>query len=73
MAYWIYENWTAESKAVIHQGTCGYCNDGRGCHANPLGNRNGKWHGPFLTYEEAEQIAKNTGRLVKNCPNRKCP
>jgi hypothetical protein len=73
MTYWVYENWRAENKAVIHHASCGYCNDGRGCHDNPCGNRNGKWHRPFSTYEEAEKTAKNTGRLVKNCPNGKCP
>ena len=53
MSYYFYENWTAEHKAVIHEGSCGYCNYGNGCHENPLGNRNGKWHGPFKSVEEA--------------------
>ena len=47
MAFWVYENWTAEQKAVIHKGSCGYCKEGRGCHEHKLANRNGKWHGPF--------------------------
>jgi hypothetical protein len=41
----VYENWTAEHKAVIHEASCGSCNPGLGCHANPLGNKNGRWHG----------------------------
>jgi hypothetical protein len=65
MKYYIYENWTAKDKAVIHRGTCGYCNEGRGCHQNPLGNRNGRWHGPFDTFEEARKTAQNTGRTVQ--------
>lgn len=65
MKYYVYENWTAKDKAVIHRGTCGYCNDGRGCHRNPLGNRNGRWHGPFDTLEEAKRTAQNTGRTVQ--------
>lgn len=40
MAYYVYENWTAEHKAVIHIGTCGFCKEGKGCHENPLGNKN---------------------------------
>lgn len=65
MAFYVYENWTAEHKAVIHKGTCGYCKEGKGCHKNPLGNKNGKWHGPFDSLEEAEKTAKNTGRPVR--------
>jgi hypothetical protein len=65
MTYYVYENWTAKDKAVIHRGTCGYCNDGRGCHKNPLGNRNGRWHGPFDSLEEAKRAAQNTGRTVQ--------
>ena len=30
MEYWVYENWTAEHKAVVHSATCGFCNHGRG-------------------------------------------
>ena len=72
MSYWIYENWVAESKAVIHNTSCGYCNEGRGCHKDVRGNNNGKWHGPFTNYEEAEVNARNTGRPVKHCRNRIC-
>jgi len=65
MDYYVYENWTAEKKAVIHKGLCGNCNDGKGCHPNPLGNRNGKWHGPFNTLEEAESAARGTRRRIR--------
>ncbi|TRZ78006.1 MAG: hypothetical protein D4R93_00875 [Deltaproteobacteria bacterium] len=64
--YYIYENWTAENKAVIHKGSCGFCNDGTGCHLNPLGPKNGKWHGPFKTLQEAETAARATKKNVKN-------
>lgn len=73
MTYWVYENWRADNKAVIHHAACGHCNDGQGAHPNPLGNQNGKWHGPFLTLEESEEKAKRTGRSIKNCHNRICP
>jgi len=65
MSYWVYENWTAESKAVIHKGSCSYCNNGSGCHANPLGNKNGEWHGPFNTVAAAQSAAQATKRLVQ--------
>ena len=65
MSYWVYENWTAESKAVIHDGGCSCCNNGKGCHPNPLGNKNGKWHGPFSTVSAAAAAAKATGRSVQ--------
>jgi len=65
MSLYIYENWTAENKVVIHRGICKNCNDGKGCHPNPLGNKNGKWHGPFTTLSIAIVAAQKTGRPVK--------
>lgn len=66
--YWVYENWTAEKKAVIHLSTCGSCNDGGGCHANSRGDRNGRWHGPFETLVDAEGFASSLGeRTVRKC------
>ena len=65
MSYYVYENWRAENKAVIHTGFCGNCNNGRGCHENPLGDRNGRWHGPFDTLDEARRAAQNTGRAFR--------
>jgi len=65
MSYYVYENWTAEHKAVIHRGSCRNCNEGQGCHKNPLGNKNGKWHGLFDSIEGAKKAAANTGRPVR--------
>jgi hypothetical protein len=68
MNYYIYENWTAENKGVIHKGSCGYCKEGKDCHENSLKNRNGQWHGAFESIEEAEGAAIETGRSVcKHC------
>ena len=53
MKYFIYENWTASKVARIHKATCRFCNNGEGIRVNILGNRNGQWHGPFRTYNEA--------------------
>ena len=42
MGYRFYENWTAEQKAVVHREDCGHCSFGKGCHDNPLGDKNGR-------------------------------
>lgn len=65
-SYFVYENWIAEKKAVIHFGDCSYCNYGKGIHVN-TGTRNGCWHGPFATFAIAEKAAKETGRPVRTC------
>lgn len=63
--FWVYENWTAEKKAVIHDGACGHCNHGKGCHPNPLGNKNGTWRGPFQTLALAQAAATATKQSVR--------
>jgi hypothetical protein len=65
MAFRFYEHWTAESKAVIHREECGFCNFGRGCHDNPLGDKNGRWSESFETIEHAKQEAEDTRREVR--------
>src|SRR5712691_465356 len=67
MSYWVYENWVATNRAVIHRGTCGYCNDGKGCHELLHEDKNGKWHGPFETLGDARNIAASTQRPVLEC------
>lgn len=67
-SYFVYENWTAEDKAVIHYGTCPYCNQGKGIHTNK-GTRNGRWLGPFASISSAEKAAVDTGRPVRHCKN----
>lgn len=53
MAYYIYENWQAgPHKAVIHNGSCGFCNEGQG-RAGGYDPSHAKWHGPFATVESA--------------------
>ena len=67
MSYFIYRNWVAEKKAVIHKGVCGMCKNGRGCHTNPLGNKNGEWSKEFKTFSDAKKEASVTyqGRRLK--------
>lgn len=68
VSYYIYENWIAEKKAVIHKSNCTFCNEGQGTGRNKLKNKNGKWHGSFDTYEEAKKIADSLkDREVRNC------
>ena len=67
MTFHIYENWRAEGhKARIHRSTCPYCNHGRGIHPE-ASDRNGRWHGPFHTYQLALREARATGGRVTNC------
>jgi hypothetical protein len=65
--YWIYENWTAESKAVIHRGECSFCITGKGIHPQKEEGRNGQWHGPFNTYAQVYNHALSMNRPIKNC------
>lgn len=64
MTYWVYENWRAESKAVIHRSDCGRCNDGRGCHGS-VSKQQGQWLGPFDTLVDAKAKADATKRPVR--------
>ncbi len=68
-SYFVYENWTAEDKAVIHFGDCASCNYGKGVHENKS-TRNGRWHGPFTSFSSAEKAARDTGRTFRVC--KKC-
>ncbi len=53
MSYYIYENWQAgPHKAVIHVGSCGFCNDGEG-RAGGYDPRHAKWLGPYETLDAA--------------------
>lgn len=66
MAYYIYENWQAgPHKAVLHRGTCGHCNDGRG-RAGGYDPNHAKWHGPFQTIEDARSFSKSLPSVVNH-------
>jgi hypothetical protein len=68
LSYYVYENWVAEKKAMIHKGNCSFCNNGMGIHRNIHGERNGKWHPPFDTYDAAKKFAQSLrNRAVKDC------
>ena len=66
--FWVYENWVAEKKAVVHRAECGHCQNGQGSHPNIHGDRNGRWHGPFDDYASARAAAESLpDRNVRDC------
>lgn len=62
MEFYIYENWVASDKAVIHYGKCAFCNHGKGTGCGTLGDKNGRWWGPFTTSDEAFKKAGTLNR-----------
>lgn len=65
--FWAYENWVAAGhRATVHRGECGFCNHGAGVHGGGQ-TRNGRWLGPFRSFEEAKANAERAGAEVRNC------
>jgi len=68
MTYHFYENWRVRpEKAKIDYCDCSFCNDGEGTDKVKEDGRNGTWHGPFDTFEEAHEAARRTGKKVSEC------
>jgi len=68
MSFYVYENWQAgPRKAVIHRGTCGHCNDGRG-RAGGYDPAHAQWHPQpghgFVTLAAARSFAQALARVV---------
>jgi hypothetical protein len=64
MSFYIYENWQAgPHKALIHRGTCGHCNDGKG-RVGGYDSRHAKWHGPYDTAQGATSAAMTLRGVV---------
>lgn len=56
-AFYIYENWAAgPRKIVLHRGSCGQCNQGKGRPAGHDANH-ASWHGPFATLTQGREAA----------------
>jgi 4-hydroxy-tetrahydrodipicolinate synthase len=56
-AFFIYENWAAgPRKIVLHRGTCGQCNQGKGRPAGHDANH-ASWHGPYATLAQGREAA----------------
>jgi hypothetical protein len=56
MSFWIYENFPSR-RTTIHEGSCGFCHEGKGKAQPRKGDANGKWHGPIVDLEKAVQAA----------------
>jgi hypothetical protein len=64
MEFWVYENWQAgPHKAVIHRGSCGHCNYGRG-KAGGYDRRHAQWHGPFASVAAAQAFSRGLRGVV---------
>jgi hypothetical protein len=70
MSYYVYENWQAgPHKTVIHLGSCGFCNHGKG-RAGGYDPKHAMWHGPFESLNAAEHKAKSLPGVVKGSVDR---
>lgn len=63
--FFIYENWT-NTFALIHRGSCSFCNHGRGVQGRGSKTRNGQWHGPVVTLDEAISAARDAASRHSN-------
>ncbi len=64
-SFWVYVN-EPNDKALVHEATCSFCNDGAGMASDKLAS-NGKWLGPY-SQEQAEKSALNSGKkLIRWC------
>lgn len=65
--FYIYENWAAgPHKIVLHRGSCGQCNQGKG---RPTGHdaNHARWHGPFATLAQGREAAHTmAGVLIRS-------
>ncbi len=56
--FYIYENWSAgPHKIVLHRGSCGQCNHGKGRPAGHDANH-ARWHGPYSTLAQGRETAQ---------------
>jgi len=65
--FYIYENWAAgPHKIVLHRGSCGQCNQGKGRPAGHDANH-ARWHGPYATLTQGREAAHGmTGVLIRS-------
>jgi hypothetical protein len=69
--YWVYVN-QPNNKALIHDSTCPFCDDGRGMTNDKLAH-NGQWLGPFdesTAVRKAKAVGKKTTRWCSQCARR---
>ncbi len=71
MAFFIYENWQAgPHKAVIHVGSCGHCDEGKGRSGGTYDPKHGEWHGPYHSLEEARAVTRKLPGVVERREDR---
>jgi len=65
--YYVYENWSAgPHKAVLHRGSCGQCNAGKGRPSGHDANHS-RWHGPYGNLTEARAATHQmAGVLIRS-------
>ncbi len=65
--FYIYENWAAgPRKIVLHRGSCGQCNQGKGRPAGHDANH-ARWHGPYPTLAQGREAAHGMmGVLIRS-------
>ncbi len=65
--FYIYENWAAgPHKIVLHRGSCGHCNQGKGRPAGHDANH-ARWHGPYATLALGRETAHDmAGVLIRS-------
>jgi hypothetical protein len=65
--FYIYENWAAgPHKIVLHRGSCGQCNQGKGRPAGHDANH-ARWHGPYATLAQGREVAHGmSGVLIRS-------
>lgn len=61
MAYWVYED-KPTNHATVHEGACGYCNEGAGVRKAKKSTALCQWHGPFDEEHEAWTFGQGLGR-----------
>jgi hypothetical protein len=65
VGFYVYENWT-NTFALIHRGSCSFCNDGQGAQGRGSKTPNGQWHGTFLTMDDAINAAREVAARHSN-------
>ena|SRR5690242_2210832 len=65
--FYIYESWQAgPRKTIIHRGSCGQCNGGKGRSGGQEQNH-ARWHGPYANLSQAREAANTmAGVLIRS-------
>lgn len=70
MTYHIFENdngWT-----MVHKSNCPFVNHGKGTQRKARGEQ-GRWHGPYPTYQDAQESAQKMKGSIHPCKKCKPP